>query len=210
MPLGGINAGWDETVPADAENAGLGASRIRSLETTVQQVLDSEHNFPASGGANTGYHRLGSARPFYAQQSFVSSSGTDGRLFVASDTSRFYHVGSGGTMLLGGHTGVLHTDTTVPQTAAWIEDSGASYVTNTAGVTVTFTHPFDGAPYTQASVGTDNVAVVLFAVTIRNLTNTGFLAVPMQVVAASVTTASNVTVHWRSVGTRTFNLGYDR
>src|SRR5690242_18663246 len=96
MPLGGINAGWDETVPADSENAGLGAGRIRSLETTVQQVLDSEHNFPASGGANTGYHRLGSARAFYGTQSTVSSSGTDGRLMVTSDTSRLFGTGSGG------------------------------------------------------------------------------------------------------------------
>src|SRR5439155_682045 len=96
---------WDETLPSDSENAGLGDDRIRSLKSSVRVGLDGEHVWP-SGGGDAGVHRLGSGRPFYGPQSLVSSSGTDGRLMVTSDTSRLFHVGSAGTMFLGSQ-GVL-------------------------------------------------------------------------------------------------------
>src|SRR5207302_1815880 len=60
------------------------------------------HNWPNASAPNFGYHLLGSCRPFYDIQSNVSSAGTDGRLMVTSDTSRMFHVGSAGTMFLGG------------------------------------------------------------------------------------------------------------
>ncbi len=93
--------GWDESLPSDSENAGLGDDRIRSLKTSLRIGLDGEHVWP-SGGGDVGIHRLGSARPFYDVQSLVSSTGTDGRLMVTSDTSRMFHIGSAGTMFLGG------------------------------------------------------------------------------------------------------------
>jgi len=94
---------WSESVPPATESAGLGAQRIQSLKTALRTGLDAEHSWPTSG-LGAGIHRLGSARPYYGTQSLVSSTGTDGRLMVASDTSRLFHVGSGGTMLLGGNT----------------------------------------------------------------------------------------------------------
>lgn len=146
MPLGGINAGWDEAVPADSENAGLGALRIRSLETTVQQVLDSEHNFPAAGGANTGYHRLGSARAFFDVESNVSSSGTDGRLYVASDTSRFFHVGSAGTMFLGAQ-GTIVAATAPGQNWYWALESGSVTPDSNGSATVAIPNSgYSGVP----------------------------------------------------------------
>ena len=150
MPLGGITPGWDESVPADSENAGLGAQRIRSLETALQQILDSEHNFPASGGANTGYHRLGSARAFFGAESTVSSSGTDGRLMVTSDTSRLFHVGSAGTMLLGGQTSALLNfvgNNINLQQSYWAIEVGTAGQPNSSGsATATFSSAFSGQP----------------------------------------------------------------
>src|SRR5947207_2813966 len=99
MPLGGVSILWNEATPAETDIAD--AAPIRSIETAIRNAMASEHNWPSTGGASTGYHLLGSARPFYGVESNVSSSGTDGRLMVTSDTSRFFHVGSDGTMFLG-------------------------------------------------------------------------------------------------------------
>lgn len=93
--------GWSESAPANGDNLGLGASEIRSLKTAVRTGLDAEHVWPSTGG-DAGVHRLGSARAFVGAESAVSSSGTDGRLMVSSNRSRFFHVGSNGTMVLGG------------------------------------------------------------------------------------------------------------
>src|SRR2546430_4044287 len=120
--------GWDESLPSDSENAGLGDDRIRSLKTSLRIGLDGEHVWP-SGGGNVGVHRLGSARAFYAVQSLVSSTGTDGRLMVASDTSRLFHVGSAGTMLLGG-AAVLSVGSAPPggQTFYWAAEFGKTAI----------------------------------------------------------------------------------
>jgi len=153
MALGGITVSYDGTVPADGENAGLGAQRIRSLETTIQQVLDSEHNFAASGGANTGYHRLGSARAFYGVESTVSSSGTDGRLMVTSDTSRLFHVGSVGTMFLGGQASALLNTAvngyTLGQQSYWATEIGNAGPDSNGSVTLTYS-AFSAAPFVVA------------------------------------------------------------
>src|SRR5467141_3621518 len=102
MPLGGANILWNEASPAETDVADAGP--IRSIETSIRNAVGSEHNWIATGGPNTGYHLFGSARPFYDVQSNVSSSGTDARLLVTSDTSRLFHVGSSGTLFLGGQT----------------------------------------------------------------------------------------------------------
>src|SRR5689334_10227962 len=102
MPLGGVSILWNENSPADTDSAGAGAGEIRSDKTSIRNAVGSEHNWPSGGGPSTGYHLLGSARAFVAAQSLVSSSGTDGRLMVTSDTSRLFHVGSAGTSYLGG------------------------------------------------------------------------------------------------------------
>lgn len=147
MPsIGGVSVGYDVTTPADGESAGLGDDRIRSLKTSLQQALDAEHNFPATGGANTGYHVMGSARPFYGLQSAVSSSGSDGRLMQTSDTSRLFHVGSGGTSLVGGVTAILNGGFpgTAPQRHYWAMES---IFTATPGSTVTHTIAFPNSGF---------------------------------------------------------------
>src|SRR5437588_1873106 len=100
MPGSGTPLLWNENAPAETDIAD--AAPIRSLETSLRNGLAVEHNWPNASAPNFGYHLLGSCRPFYDVQSNVSSSGTDGRLMVTSDTSRFFHVGSAGTVFLGG------------------------------------------------------------------------------------------------------------
>ena len=68
MPtIGGVNIGWDETVPPVTESAGLGYARIQSDKTSTRAGLEAEHIWSSAGGANTGAHVMGSARPFYYQ-----------------------------------------------------------------------------------------------------------------------------------------------
>lgn len=109
MALGGIVAGLNTSTPSGTSQAGLGPQDFQSVKTTFQQVLDSEHNFPSTGGAGSGAHRLGSARAFVGTASQVSSSDTDGRFMITSDTSRLYHVSSATTMLLGSRFAVEMT-----------------------------------------------------------------------------------------------------
>ena len=75
---------------------------MRSIKTSVAAGLNDEHNWPSADGSGFGYHLYGSARPYFGTQSRVSSSGTDGRLMLASDTSQFFAVGSVNTSLIGG------------------------------------------------------------------------------------------------------------
>lgn len=203
MPLGGITPGWDSTVPPDSENAGLGAQRIRSLETALQQILNSEHNFPASGGPNTGYHLLGSARAFYGAESTVSSSGTDGRLMVTSDTSRFFHVGSGGTMLLGGQSAIL-IGASVKQTSYWALETGQATLDSNGSATITIPNSgYSGAP--TVTVGAQKLASAPntyrpYAWVEGNPTATSFSVSCWD--ATSNSGASRANVFWMSLGTR--------
>ena len=140
------NIGWDEASPADTEALSLGDDRIRSLKTSVRQGMGAEHTWP-SGGGDAGIHLLGSARAYVGAQSLVSSAGTDGRLMFASDTSRFFHVGSGGTALVGGSRTVsVGTDTgfTYPQRHQWVDEMGIATVPTGSFQSVTVTIPSSG------------------------------------------------------------------
>lgn len=204
MPtIGGINAGWDNTQPADTENAGLGDDRIRSMKTSVQQALDAEHNFPSGGGANTGYHVLGSARPYYGLQSAVSSSGSDGRLMLTSDTSRLFGVGSGGTVLLGGW-GSLSVDTTTgitwPQRAYWALEFGLASSDANGRLQVTFPNSgFSGVPLTQIT-GRNGTNLVVANIDPVGASGSQFSAFVGDMAGVAVASASCA---WFSIGSRT-------
>lgn len=194
--------GWDETSPSDNESAGLGDDRIRSLKSSIRIGLDGEHVWP-SGGGDAGGHRLGSARPFFGAQSLVSSTGSDGRLMLTSDTSALFGVGSGGTVLLGGPT-VLSAGSfpgTVPQRHYWAVEFGEAKSDAIGVATVTFPNSgFSGLPYTQATAGRSSqgprIVGILF---LPNPTATSVSFGVWNISAASV---SNYTVNWFSIGTR--------
>ena len=72
--MNGVTIAWDENSPANTDAVGLGDDVIRSMRTALRSALNDEHNFPSTGGADSGYHRLGSGRPFYAAISACSST----------------------------------------------------------------------------------------------------------------------------------------
>lgn len=134
--MNGVNIGsFDLNSPPDTQSAGLGDDAIRSVKSTLQQVVNDEHIFASAGGV-VGAHRLGSARVYVGTQSQVSSAGTDGRLMFASDTSRLFHVGSAGTAMVGaGPFGISMGSTTgmsFPQRHYWAAEYGTG-ITGSAG-----------------------------------------------------------------------------
>lgn len=199
MPIGGSNIGWSNSDPPDTESAGLGDDRIRSLKSSVQEALDNEHNFASGGGANTGYHRLGSARPYYGAQSLVSSSGSDARLMQTSDTSRFFGVGSAGTVFLGGPT-VISAGSfpgTVPQRHYWAMEFGADTTASNGTATVTIPNSgYSGVPFVFLT--STNIGNVVFFV--ANETATTFQA--RSLAGNSGTGIGNADFNWVSMGSR--------
>lgn len=200
MPLGGNTILWAESSPADTDSAGAGAAEIRSDKTAIRTAMGSEHNWPSGGGAATGYHLLGSARAFYDIESNVSSSGTDGRIMVTSDTSRIFHVGSAGTMYLGGQRGLSAGSAPVGgQTFIWVEEFG-DVLCNLGAQTIVFPNSgFSGRPFVFLSVFTTKLAPTppLFPYVLNNN--------PTQMSIDVLNTGGNssvATLFWRSIGTR--------
>jgi len=197
------NVGWNENSPADTESAGLGDDRMRSIMTSVRQGLDSEHNWPSAGGNSIGIHRLGSARPYVGTQSQVSSAGTEGRLMYASDTSRLFHVGSGGTVLLGGPTmlSVGSFPGTVPQRHYWAEEIGIGITGSSGSTTLTFPNSgYSGAPYVFLSGNWPSVPAGVYVFTVSDI-GTGSCIVSAADPPSS-SYRSSATFFWRSLGTR--------
>ena len=199
MPIGGETVNWNEGEPADTESAGLGDDRIRSMKTSVRAGLDSEHNWPSGGGANTGYHRYGSARAYVGAQSAVSSSGTDGRLMLTSDTSRFFGVGSAGTSFIGG-AHVISAGSypgTVPQRSIWVEEFGEG---KTASGTTIVTIPnsgYSGQPYVFLTAY--NTTTNIHMMTLSSVAATQFT---VKSSATDLVGNSTTSFFWRSIGTR--------
>lgn len=192
--------GWDETVPSDGESAGLGDDRIRSLKTSVRVGLDSEHVWPAGGG-DAGVHRPGSARPYFGVQSAVSSAGTDGKTMWASDTSNYFHVGSGGTSFIGGPQtlSVGSYPATVPQRHHWVIETGETKLNALGQVVVNYPNSgFSGIPFTTVT-GWNADAITYFFGTIAGRSATSFT---VSFVDHSGAPASSQSFYWMSIGTR--------
>jgi len=191
---------WNESSPPDTESAGLGDDRIRSLKTSIRVGLDGEHVWP-SGGGDAGVHRLGSARAYVGAQSLVSSSGTDGRLMQTSDTSQFFHVGSGGTAFIGGAQAISAGSFpgSVPQRHQWVMEFGVA-VTNTGGsAVVSFPNSgYSGLPFMQLTPRDETAGA---RVNLAVLAQGNFAVNSYKTTGAS---ASSVTFHWSSIGSRVF------
>lgn len=200
------NISWNEASPADTDNAGLGDDQIRSLKTSIRVGLGGEHVWPASGG-DAGVHLPGSARAAFGPQSTVSSTGTDGRLFWASDTSSFYHVGSGGTSYIGGATAIsLGTyPGVVPQRHQWVEEVG-EVLCNGALITVTYPNSgYSGLPFVTFSLFTDGLAgtrAVTGGIVANSATNFQVRTFALIGSSPAMSSPSNATMYWRSLGTR--------
>lgn len=192
----GVSVSWDEAVPADADSLGAADDVIRSTKSAIRTGLGAEHNWPAAGGLDVGYHLKGSARAFVAAQSLVSAVGPsaqgDGRMLIASDTSRLFGCGSAGTVLLGGGPNSLSLGTfpgSLPQRHHWVMEVGADPMTGVN--TITFPNSgFSGVPYVQCSAHSGD-ALTGIALTVTSITKTEFTVL-----------GSRCTVIWSSTGTR--------
>lgn len=212
MALGGFVAGtWDEAVPAAGESVGLGDDRIRSVKTTLRQALDSEHVWAAAGGT-VGQHRAGSARAFFGPQSSVSLSDSsnvaDGRMMIASDTSKLFGAGSGGTVLLGPGPLALsvgsYLPVTFPQRLQLVVEMGDVLTGSGGTFNVTFASAFSTAPRvfatssaTSASNGNITVGVVTNVLGISASAFSGYMRYTNDGVLTSAQTAS-----WLAIGHR--------
>ena len=161
MPLGGVNVGWSESTPSGTSQAGLGDDDLKSIKTSVRNGLDSEHHWSSTGGAGTGAHRKGSAVIFYGAASAVSSSDTEGRLMLTSDTSVLFHVASAMTIPLGGryalhsvsaYTNTTNATNTSGTTQRWLSEVGyLSLLSTSASTSLTFRTTFVGVPVVTVS-----------------------------------------------------------
>lgn len=191
--------GWNESSPAGADSVGAGAGEFRSLKTAIRTALDGEHNFPSAGG-DAGVHRLGSGRPFVGLQSAVSSSGTDGRMMVASDTSRFFHVGSGGTSFIGGPMVLSAGSHPGTQRHYWAMEFGTGVVTTGSSTTaVIFPNSgYSGAPVVVLTPYNENSLSYNTMLYIHTITATGFTPT----IGGSGSAATNLPFTWMSMGSR--------
>ena len=208
MPtIGGVNGiGFDPATPADTESAGLGDDRIRSVKTSVQQVFDAEHNFPSGGGNAIGYHVMGACRPFYGPQSAVSSTGSDARTMIASDTSRYFAVGSAGTTLLGAGPLALSVGSMVgisfPQRHYLAEEIGFGITASSGTTLVTFPNSgYSGAPVVWTTLMNQGLLLTAFKI-VSTETPTPTGAVVWALDAGTGSIASGVQFMWRSLGSR--------
>lgn len=189
---------WNEGSPADSDSAGLGDDQIRSLKTSIRVGLDSEHVWPSSGG-DAGVHRLGSARANVGVQSLVSSSGTDGRLYETSDTSRLFHVGSGGTSYIGGAT-VISAGSfpgSQPQRHVWVEEFGEGLTASGSTIITIPNSGYSGRPFIQVTAYNPNIVAQIM--TISNVATAQFT---VRSCATDLLGNSSVSFFWRSVGSR--------
>lgn len=209
MPtIGGVTGSWNELTPANSSGVSDGNEYIQSIKTQLRTGLAAEHNWPNASGSGFGYHVYGSARPFYGLQSAVSSSGSDGRLMLTSDTSRLFGSGSQGTTFFGGPTVPLMGEHpgAVPQRHMWVEEFGTVDASAASTTAVTFPNSgFSGRPYTFLTVsGGDNGAPLVGASVATELTydGTGMSIVAFNFNAQTFAIPSGVTIAWRSIGTR--------
>lgn len=199
---------WDNTTPAGSESVALGDDRIRSAKSGVQTAFADEHIFPASGGT-AGLHMKGSARAFFGAQSLVSASTTsapaaDGRMMIASDTSRLFGVGSEGTVLLGGSTVPSFGSAvaiTRPQRAYIAMERGLGLSDVNGEFTIAFPNSgFSDIPqvFTQmASANTIRTRVT------RLLSTTASQFTGMTVETSTGAVISTYSFDWLAIGTRT-------
>lgn len=191
---------WSESDPQGSDSIGLGDDQIRSLKTSVRIGLDAEHVWP-SGGGDAGVHRLGSARPYVTTQSLISSTGTDGRLAWTSDTSQFFHVGSGGTAFIGGARVISagsYPGAVPPQRYYWADEWGEGK-TVSGITTVAFPNSgYSGKPFvvcTPCNTSSPNIQTI-YIITM------GAASFTVRSSATDNLMNSTTSFFWRSVGTR--------
>lgn len=187
--------GWSETAPSDSSAANLADDELRSLKSNLAGGLANAVYWPGTGGsslASAGQPLPGAWRAYYGAQSLVSAY-ADGAMYVTSDTSRLFGVGSGGTMLLGSAR-VVENAVWPGTKARWVQAEGTFSGTGSAGFGVTY----DVAPVVTIGVFSASTTVipVITSLSVGTVGVTGY--------RLDGGAASGFTIHWRSLGTVTF------
>ena len=77
---------WNENDPADTDLANQLGDDIRDLKLQVRERVDLEHFFPLTDNATTGFHRQGSAHPFYQGTPPANNPDAPGAIWFNSTT----------------------------------------------------------------------------------------------------------------------------
>jgi hypothetical protein len=77
---------WNENDPADTDLASQLGDDIRDFKLQIRERIDLEHFFPITDAPTTGYHRQGSARPFYQGAPPANNPDAPGALWINSTT----------------------------------------------------------------------------------------------------------------------------
>lgn len=204
--------GWNENEPSDSSGANTGASEIRSLKSNLAGGLSGAIYWPGSGGASAasaGQPVPGAWRAFYGAQSLVSAY-ADGAMYVTSDTSRLFGIGSSGTMFIGGAQ-VVEGPAPGAQNARWVMAAGVSangsafsygsVMSTTTGAAVLSPLTYNGLPVVTFSLFTSALTV---AVGYVQTLGTGSALVQAVYNGGGAPPASSFSVYWQSFGTVTF------
>ena len=200
--IGGRTVGWDNTVPAAGDDAGLGDDEFRSFKTSIQTLVDAEHEFSTTGGTNTGRHRPGSAMAHFDVESNVSAGDVAGRLYVTSNTTRLYTLGtssSSASLFLGSTRVIEQAGTTGDTNSIWVEETGMD---NTVGgpIGVAFSAVYNVRPIVTCSAVSTGVSGPVFT-SISSVSIGGFIGTSRYVIGGT-TSPSASSIHWRSIGTK--------
>lgn len=149
--------GWNESAPADADNAGTADDQLRSLKTAIRTGLeDAMYWQDGSSLASAGQMKPGKARAFFDVQSRVSGN-TDGCLMITSDTSRLFAVPSGASLFLGSARVIENALLPVGE-SRWVQ-STFTMENGTSGRT-TFNPVYDNTPSVVISAQTASTTTV--------------------------------------------------
>jgi hypothetical protein len=207
---------WIESKPTNLDPLSEFPSVMTAQAIAFRTNIEKHSFWTDSSGASAGDMRLsdgsfgpGSARAFFDVESNVSStlSATKplaGRLYITSDTSRFYAYSSGNSALLGGNNIIVWQPSAATAAAGsrvlvqvgTLSGQTAGAVIGLSGNTIAFPIAYSVTPSVQVqefSGGTTD----LFSSAVTKSTATNFVARVSRVWGSQSTT----TIVWRSIGT---------
>lgn len=151
---------WRESVPDEGDDLKAGAGAIRDLKTQFASGVSASMFWPGSGGstaASAGIMQKGSFRAYVALTSAHSASDVDalplGKLFYASDTSRFFSLVTSTDSLAPLSGLAIEHPQSLVTTARWVVSAGTTYI----GAAVTFPVTYLGIPVVFLSHHTKQV-----------------------------------------------------
>lgn len=141
---------WRDNKPSGTDPLSEYPSVLTNQKAAFRAAIEKHLFWTDSSGASAGIPRLsdgsfgpGAARAFYGPASQVSAVSVNVKLMLTSDTSRFYVLGSGTSVLLGGKNAIVSGAPNSPTiTAGCRVLVQSSYVTNvTTAATSVATYP---------------------------------------------------------------------